>query len=152
MKRLVLGITLLLSLGVTALATDWPVWVPKETGRVAVATTGNSWTACTQIPFTKAWNYAAFSVESVLDSNGATQPGNAGLGVRLRKGTSTMPNQTAALSSTYKYFSPSALIFEDRDQSSSAVITYYADTTLTTAAGATTRINLIYETWKILRQ
>lgn len=153
MKRLVLGITLLLSLGATASATDWPVWVPKEVGRVAVATSGTTYTACTSLGITLAWSYLTCQVESVLDGNGTTQPGNAGLSLRLRKDNSLMPLQTATIASPgYDILASNQVLFEDIDMSSATLKSYYVDTTMTAAVGATTRVNLIWKTWKINRQ
>lgn len=148
-KQTLLGLALLLLAAANIAAADWPVLASKETGRVAVATTGNTYTVCTQIPLTKAWNRMILRIDSVLDAAGATIPGNAGLALRLNK-TSKMPTQAATMASCYKVMLPSVPEYEEWDQSTSSIQTYYADTTLT--AGDLTKVNLIFDTWKLLRQ
>ncbi len=152
MKKVLFGILFFLVLAAPAVATDWPVWTCQETGRVAVATTTNTYTACTQIPFTKAWNYLTARVESVLNSEGNTIPGNSGLAVRFLEGTAYMPVEAASISSGYDLLLPNEAVYEDREQSTASVKTYYANTTITAAYGLETKINLVYKTWKINRK
>lgn len=149
MKRIGMVMIFVLGLAGMVSAGDWPVYESRETVRIAVASTANTYTAMTAVPLTLAWNYIQFKVESVLDAAGATIPGNAGLNVILSK-TSTMPIQSSSMSAGYKILLVSEPSLEDRQQTSSTLVGYYANTTLT--ADTATRINLIADTWKIRRQ